>query len=248
MGRPRLRTRPWLVVSLGLSLALSVVGTGCKKKAAGDSCSPTQTTCQDKENALICVGGKLTVMQCRGSAGCSGSGETVSCDNKFASAGDGCSKETSDLACTMDKKGELRCRDNRLVLASSCRGPKGCWWEGSTLHCDTDTADLTDPCEDDDGLSCSTDAKALLKCTKGKYAVANTCKGPKGCRVDGTKVHCDDDLADVGDPCEAEQDYSCSMDKKQLLSCHGGQFKVERACKKECTSTDKDGKTTFDCR
>jgi hypothetical protein len=237
--------------SLRLLLALALCSlalAGCKKKV-GDKCNrPDQMACLDKDNALICVDSKFVQMQCRGSGGCAGAGDAVTCDNKFGQSGDGCNKETSDLACTSDKKGELRCKDNKLVLASTCRGPKGCWWESSTLHCDTDVADLTDPCEDDDDLACSSDGKSLLKCKSAKYSVENTCKGPKGCKVDGTKVHCDDDIADPGDACATEGDLACSTDKKQLLSCKSGKFKVDSACKKGCAYTEKDDKTTFDCR
>src|SRR5262249_32287789 len=163
-----------------------------------------------------CVGGKFTPMQCRGSAGCSGIGDAFSCDNKFGQVGDGCSAETSDLACTLDKKGELRCKDNKLALASTCRGEKGCYWDKMTLHCDTDIADPADLCEDEDDLACAVDGKALLKCKGQKYVTANTCKGPKGCKVDGTKVHCDDDIADPGDNCATEGDLACATDKKHL--------------------------------
>jgi hypothetical protein len=232
-----------------LILGCALLAVGCKKKV-GDKCKADQMACQDPKSALICVNGAFAQMSCRGASGCAASGDAVSCDNKFAQATDGCNKETSDLACTEDKKGELRCKDNKLVLASSCRGPKGCWWEGSTLHCDTDVADPSDPCEDDEDLACSTDGKALLKCKKDHYAVEFTCKGPLGCKVDGTKVRCDDDIADVGDPCNGEGNWACTPDKKQLLSCHQGKFKSDQQCKKACAYTrdDKTDKTTFDCK
>lgn len=239
------RIRPLLAVAFVASL--SVAALGCKKKA-GDKCKPDQMACVDQATALICVNGTFAPMQCRGAQGCAGAGEAVTCDNKFAQAGDGCNKETSDLACTSDKKGELRCKDNKLVLASGCRGAKGCYWESTTLHCDTDIADMADPCEDDGDLACSVDGKSLLRCAKDKYVLENTCKGPKSCKVEGTKVHCDDDMADVGDPCATEGDLACSMDKKQLLSCHDHKFKVDQTCKRGCSYAEKDDKTTFDCK
>ncbi len=236
---------------VALVLVLAVCAMGCKKKV-GDTCKADQMACMDRQTALICVGGTFAPMQCRGAAGCTGASDAVLCDNKFGQAGDGCNKETSDLACASDKRGELRCKDNKLTLASSCRGPKGCYWESTTLHCDTDIADLGDPCEDENDLACSVDAKSLLKCKKEKYSVENTCKGPKGCKVDNTKtppaVHCDDDIADVGDPCATEGDLACAADKKQLLSCHAGKFKLDSQCKKGCSYTEKDDKTTFDCK
>jgi hypothetical protein len=241
--------RALVPLALLLVAGSAFVIVGCKKKP-GDTCKPEEMACLDPKAALICVNGAFAEMKCRGAAGCAASADAVSCDNKFAEVGDGCNKETSELACAGDKKGELRCKDNKLALASSCRGPKGCWWEGATLHCDTDVADLADPCEDDEDLACSTDGKALLKCKKDKYAVELSCKGPNGCKVDGTKVRCDDDVADVGDPCSGEGNYACTPDRKQLLACHAGKFKADQTCKKGCTYSreDKSDKTTFDCK
>ena len=180
-------------------LLLGFFGTvGCSKKV-GDSCSSGVKVCADKDKALFCVDGKLLEMACRGPAGCADAKDEVFCDNKVAAEKDGCDQGLSALACTMDKKSELRCKANKFVLTSTCRGPGGCTFEGTTLKCDTDVADPKDPCEDEDDLSCALDGKSLLRCKREKYVVEGACKGPDGCKSSGGNYRCDDRNADVGD-------------------------------------------------
>jgi hypothetical protein len=185
-------------------------------------------------------------MSCGGPDGCVVNGKQVDCDNTLASKGDGCS-EAEDLACTTDKKSELRCRGNRFVVASTCRGPTGCFFTGNKLHCDTDVADSNDPCEEKDDLACSLDKKALYKCDGQKYDVDSTCRGPKGCAIEGNNVSCDHHVAELNDPCRSEASYACTGDRKALLACHGGKFKQEKRCNKACAFTDRGDQTEFDC-
>ena len=228
-------------------LLLGFVGTvGCSKKV-GDSCSSGVKVCADKDKALFCVDGKLLEMACRGPAGCADAKDEVFCDNKVAGEKDGCDQGLSTLACTMDKKSELRCKANKFVLTSTCRGPGGCTFEGTTLKCDTDVADPKDPCEDEGDLSCALDGKSLLRCKKEKYVVEGTCKGPDGCKSSGGNFRCDDSKADVGDACHVENNFACTFDGKALLACHDHTFKLDRPCKKSCTAADAPDKRTFDC-
>ena len=138
------------ITALALALALA---SGCKAKPGG-RCSANQTACEDPHTGLFCLDGKFTEMTCGGPDGCVAAGKQVDCDNTIANKGDGCS-ESEDLACTADKKGELRCRGNHFIVASTCRGPTGCFFTGNKLHCDTDVADSNDPCEEKDDLACS---------------------------------------------------------------------------------------------
>ena len=219
--------------------------TSCKAKPGG-RCSGSQTACEDPHTGLFCLDGKYTEMTCNGPDGCVTSGKQVDCDNTIAAKGDGCS-EPEDLACTADKKGELRCRGGHFVVASTCRGPTGCFFTGNKLHCDTDVADSNDPCEEKDDLACSVDKKALFKCDGQKYDMESSCRGPKGCSIDGNNVSCDHHVAELGDPCRFESSYACTGDRKALLACHALKFKQEKKCSKLCSFTDKGEQTEFDC-
>jgi hypothetical protein len=230
------------VVFLAVVLALS---NGCKPKPGG-RCSGTQTACEDAKTALFCDDGKFSEMTCGGPDGCAQSGKQVDCDNTIASKGDGCS-DNDDLACSAEKKSELRCRSNHFALASTCRGPGGCFFTGNKLHCDTDIADLSDPCEEKDDLACSLDKKALYKCDGAQYQLDSTCRGPKGCSIEGNNVNCDHHVAEVGDLCRLEGSYACTGDMKALLACRTGKFKLEKKCNKPCSFIDKTDQTVFDC-
>ncbi len=230
---------------VGLFVAMLLSQAGCKPKPGG-RCSAGQTACLDGHTALFCLDGKYTEMTCGGPDGCVQSGRQVDCDNTLANKGDGCA-EAEDLACTTDKKSELRCRSNHFVIASTCKGPTGCFFTGNKLHCDTDLADLTDPCEDKDDLACSMDKKSLYKCDGTKYDIESTCRGPKGCVIEGTNVRCDHHIAETGDACHTEGAYACTADKKALLVCRGNKFKKEKGCTRACSFTDRGDTTEFDC-
>jgi hypothetical protein len=233
------------VAHLAAFVALASLGGGCKPKPGG-RCSTGQTACQDGRTELFCLDGKFTEMTCAGPDGCVASGKQVDCDNTIANKGDGCS-ETEDLACTADKKGELRCRGNHFAVASTCRGPTGCFFTGNKLHCDTDVADSNDPCEEKDDLACALDKKALYKCDGQKYDLDSTCRGPKGCSIEGNNVSCDHHVAELGDACRFESSYACTGDRKALLACHSGKFKQEKKCSRPCAFTDRGDQTEFDC-
>ncbi len=227
------------------ALALAALGTGCKPKVDGH-CTAGQMACEDGHSALFCENGKYAEMTCSGPDGCAQSGKQVDCDNSIANKGDGCS-EPEDLACTADKKGELRCRSDHFTLASTCRGPSGCFFTGNKLHCDTDVADSNDPCEEKDDLACSLDKKALYKCDGTQYQLDSTCRGPKGCVIAGNNVNCDHHVAEPSDLCRFEGSYACTSDRKALLACRTGKFKLEKKCGKPCSFTDRSDQTEFDC-
>ena len=234
------------VFGVGLVVVLlALTGVGCKAKPGG-VCRPSQVACFNSSTALFCLDGKFSEMSCGGPAGCVQSGKQIECDNTLALKGDGCA-EQEDLACTSDKKSELRCRGNKFVVASTCRGPTGCFFTGNKLHCDTDVADLADPCEDKDDLACAIDKKALYKCDGTKYATESTCRGPKGCAIEGTSVKCDHHLAELSDPCHIDGNFACTTDKKALLVCKAGKFHKEKGCKTSCSFTEHGDTTEFDC-
>jgi hypothetical protein len=108
------------------------------------------------------------------------------------------------------------------------------------------TASAGDPCNGRHA-ACSKDGKADLVCgAAGTMIVAQTCKGPGGCHAsaDGTSIDCDTTLADVGDPCEVDDD-ACSTDHRSEIRCQAGHYVVLATCKGAdgCTLTpEKSGK------
>src|SRR5262249_11295428 len=189
--------------------------------------------------------GKYVAAACGGEEGCTFS-DQAECDNRIANVGDACVGE-NDLSCTPDARAELRCKRGHFVVASTCRGPTGCYFTTNKLHCDTDLADLPDPCEDADDLACALNGKALYKCDGSKYSVESTCRGPGGCSVNGTVVKCDHHIAELGDPCHVDGNFACTPKTDSLLVCKGHKFETEKRCKGPCSFEVKGDTTEFDC-
>jgi hypothetical protein len=143
--------------------------------------------------------------------------------------------------------GKIRCEDpttallcrNSVIVAIPCRGQQGCKGPaGGDGVCDDDLAQEGDPCQDtlNENFACSTDHAKELLCKDGKFVVASTCKGPKKCSVVmsalSTTIHCDDSMADLGDPCRPEPgdaNYACSTDKKVEVQCDAATSKFVAA-------------------
>ena len=87
------------------------------------------------------------------------------------------------------------------------------------VTCDDTIAQLGDGCDEENEVACQVDKKAALECHKNVFTVGETCKGPKGCVVNGEKISCDNDIADTGDPCHFDGDYACSSDNKMAFKC-----------------------------
>lgn len=153
-------------------------------------------------------------------------------------AGSGCKSKVGD-SCTagqaacQDAQSELVCEDGKFV-AAACKGPAGCKVDGSTMRCDVSANTAADTCAkaSEGHASCGSDKKSKVVCTGGKYAVG-ACRGPDGCKEEGSTVTCDVSISVVGDGCDGSS-YACSVDKKSVLQCKGGKFAVHEACKKAC--------------
>jgi hypothetical protein len=78
-------------------------------------------------------------------------------------------------ACAPDRIGLLVCRGGHYVVASTCRGVRGCQ-EGSAVACDTSVALAGDPCDNPGSVACGTDRRTLLRCLEGRYAFGETCR------------------------------------------------------------------------
>src|SRR3712207_2783718 len=94
----------WLLCALTLALGCDAVKAvqdlGGPSFKAGDKCSEEgKEVCQDKKSALVCHKGSWELMTCNGLTGCMGSGDTSSCNNDNASAGDVCNANM-DTVCT----------------------------------------------------------------------------------------------------------------------------------------------------
>ncbi|MBS2012682.1 MAG: hypothetical protein JST00_07345 [Deltaproteobacteria bacterium] len=182
---------------------------GCTKVAGEDQC--TQTAVKEKEACnlrsdftchadgaamMTCVDNKWTLAQrCEGDRKCKVDGKKVVCDNSLASAGDVC-REENDYACALpEKKSALVCRQGKLVLASLCRGPKGCRIGGDAergfkVECDDSVAMEGDTCDKEGHFSCAMDGSRILACKGGKLVADDKCKRREKCSVRGEVVGC----------------------------------------------------------
>ena len=242
--------------NLSAALALLIGVVGCKKKA-GDPCTSGQLACADPSTGLFCSNGKLTPMTCSGPRACTpaSSGGGVDCDNSVANEGDGCN-QADDVACSADGKAALQCKAAKFTLAATCKGPRSCQLKDNKIFCDNNLADFGDPCNEEGDYACSADKKLLMRCKGNKFAIVNTCHGPRGCTIqehpDQNKVgfSCDDSLAEVTDACDEEKEESCSLDHRALQQCRNGRFQFVRACRgpNGCSYDERSDKFTCDTR
>jgi hypothetical protein len=147
----------------------------------------------------------------------------------------------AEAACSTDGKSMLECDGNKLVVALTCKGPKGCRAldHGKTVSCDYTRADENDPCNVKDS-ACSTDGKSEVRCDGAKFVTVQACGGPDGCTVapakdDGYTLTCDAHVAPLDAPCLEDGRFACSSDMKSLLRCTRGHFILASACKGPCT-------------
>ncbi len=148
-----------------------------------------------------------------------------------------------DSTCSTDKKSELRCDGAKFVTVGACTGPDGCTVspsnDGYVLSCDDHVAAANAPCLEDGRFACTPDGKTMLRCTRGHFVLASTCKGPGACKVTKNAasatitVACDGNISDVGDPCEPDH-TACAPDEKTLLGCKDGAFAAKKRCPNGC--------------
>src|SRR5450755_3588119 len=136
----------------------------------------------------------------------------------------------SGLPTCFDPATALVC-SNEIATALPCRGPKACTSSASQVQCDNSLALVSDRCDQPGDVACAVDHKSALECQDGKFTVAETCKGARACEVDGDKISCDNDVADLGDPCRAEADYACTSDKLMALKCVAKKFQSLNTCR-----------------
>jgi hypothetical protein len=145
----------------------------------------------DHKKMLECKKGKWSLkMACKSAKGCIDNVKGVSCESAEAEEGDKCEADQKDQgSCNPDKDKLLVCNGKKFVVASTCRGQNHCRAQGSKLACDTSMAEIGDPCEEEDKLSCDTKKKVMLRCNGKTFEKKEECK--KRCNNAFDKYSCD---------------------------------------------------------
>lgn len=229
---------------------LALAGCDLFKPAEGKSCNARTdgALCTGQKTRLSCEGGTWMAEACLGPKGCSESGNLVSCDTTIANEGARCG-ERGDVSCTPDRKTMLLCRDGKWAATDRCLGPDGCRSTEASVECDTTVGiegDICTPAARSKKVAyvCTSDGKAVLTCSGGKWRKVESCTGPKGCSGSRT-IECDHPTASPGDFCvkeEKDDDHACSPDRKARLECGPDGWKVESKClgEKGCSDSGTD--------
>ncbi len=134
-------------------------------------------------------------------------------------------------AVCIDKTSALFCVDG-LYAGMACRGDRGCAQRDTLVECDESVANEHDVCNAPDSIACSTDRKEALRCTNNRFVLDETCKGPTGCKLDPSqRISCDNDIADVNDPCHFAGDFACTTDKSLVLKCEANKMTPLNTCR-----------------
>lgn len=132
----------------------------------------------DKKLGLVC-NPKTSKFEkhrdCRGPAGCTMNGHTLSCDQSIAEKGDAC-KVPDAIACSEDKKSLVICRDGHFAVHRFCRGRHGCFDRGDGPSCDLTLSQPGDPCGIQGQVVCSVDGKSELVCQGSTFLKSLSCK------------------------------------------------------------------------
>jgi hypothetical protein len=223
------------------ALLLSLLWS-CKRPAPGGPCTSIgKYQCADAVSALLCQGGTIVSMPCRGPRGCQGQGTQNSiCDDDLAQEGDPCQQTLNEnYSCSTDHAKELVCKDGKFQTRRTCKGPKRCSITATTLNCDDSMADVGDNCVPESGdanFACSIDKKIEIQCdaATSKFIASNACRGPRGCWIDGTAVQCDTSFGREGDPCRPVDHRACNEDARSELKCSPQMKWVKhKDCKRE---------------
>jgi len=176
--------------------ALGEKGTSCdfSKNKPGDACSTDDegaALCAGTDQMIACRAGKYQHVPCRGPKGCANEGGFALCDQAIAAVGDAC-KDENKKACAVEGKSVLLCRDHKMDLLLSCRGPRGCSAAGGKLDCDMSIAKKGDPCDktQEGSVSCNEEASSTLICKNQSFTFDEKCKPGTRCVAEGTSTQC----------------------------------------------------------
>jgi hypothetical protein len=86
------------------------------------------------------------------------------------------------------------------------------------------------------GMKCSGNEATCIDKISALVCVSDTvqaisCKGPGGCREEGSSVSCAQGVGDFGGVCFAGAGPVCSTDRRAMLDCVGGRFVQRSTCK-----------------
>jgi hypothetical protein len=146
--------------------------------------------------------------------------------------------EVEGKAVCADASSALLCRGGSLV-GVPCQGPGGCEGRGDDSKCHDDIREEGDVCIETPGkhnYACTGDHSREVLCIGGRDELHRTCRGPKGCRVEGGAVNCDDSIGEIGDRCApspGDANYACSFDATTEIVCErdSRQFGVVKKCR-----------------
>ena len=94
--------------------------------------------------------------------------------------------------------------------------------------------------------TCSADGTEFGTCVKHKWQF-EPCRGPNGCRTQGSNIKCDESVGKVGDKCDGEDTGTCTADKKKYLTCEQHAFAEHSQCKGPKGCYVKSVKSTATC-
>jgi hypothetical protein len=219
------------------AFSASILLVACSKPPTpGASCKTKgEIQCIDKKTGAVCVNGKWESMACEGPTGCMSVAGSGSCTHSNYAVGEACLEEGKP-ECSGDHKSMMKCENSHWKLVNTCAGALGCVSNALGTKCDLGASTEGSPCtkQNEGNASCTPDAKSLLLCKGGKMIIGARCKGMHGCRQLGTKLDCDETIADLGDVCDSseyEGKFACATDKKTRLVCKNDKFVKDRACK-----------------
>lgn len=212
-------------------LGVCLVATACKR-SPGSFCQPREAHCLDEGRALLCSGGTLREVPCRGKEGCSSKDGKTSCDFSGNRPGDRCTAEDEGVAVCESPGSLLVCR-GEVFASVPCRGPGGCERRGEQAHCDHSVAQPGERCQVTGAKACAPDGGSVLACGDGYMRELYRCRGQGGCRAEGSRVACDQTVARLGDLCDKTSNghMACSEDDKGLVTCKDEHFVPAEKCK-----------------
>lgn len=170
----------------GATGCMSVAGKGsCNHSnyAVGEACfiDPGVPQCTgDGKATLSCQDNHWVKGQdCTGKLGCVANAKGSTCDLAVGAPGDACTPDNEgNASCTEDGLLLLLCKDGKMQIESTCKGMHGCRQMGKSLECNSQIADIDDPCDSkfyDGGFACTPDKTARLVCTEGKFVKKEDC-------------------------------------------------------------------------
>jgi hypothetical protein len=106
----------------------------------GEACeAANRKACSvDKTQVLTCASFHMAAeFVCRGEGQCRSAGGKLACDQTVAKLGDGCDKRLSgDIACSLDRKALLVCKDEKFVWSEKCKRGTLCAVNGQSTGCE----------------------------------------------------------------------------------------------------------------